>query len=237
MSYLLYFLGFLPSIIWLLFYLQKDAHPESNKMVLKIFFLGMFSAFLAIFVEKGFQFAVSFLKTKQIISFILAVFVGGAFVEEYLKYLIVKIWAFKDSELDEPFDVILYMIISALGFASLENILVLTNYHPILTASRALEVMVWRFISATFLHALCSALIGYFAVLGFYRVKRKRFFIGIGLIISTILHGLYNWSIMKVEGIEKFILPAIILIGLYFLISFVSKKVKKLKGLCLISNS
>ncbi len=224
MIYLLYLFGFLPSIIWLFFYLRKDAHPESNRMILKIFFLGMLAAFFAIFLEKGFQLITS--------RPFLVIFFGGALIEEYLKYLVVKLGVFKNSEMDEPTDLLLYMIISALGFAALENILVLTNYHPILTPVKALKLMGWRFVSATFLHALCSGTLGYFLALSFFHIRqRKRFFLA-GLGIVTTLHGLYNWSIMKIEGPEKFILPFFVLIILAWLVSFWFKKLKRLKSVC-----
>jgi len=225
MTYLLYLFGFLPSIIWLFFYLRKDAHPESNRMILKIFFFGMLAAFFAIFLEKGFQLITS--------HPFLVIFFGGAFIEEYLKYLVVKFGVFKNSEMDEPPDLVLYMIISALGFASLENILVLSNYHPILTPTKALEVMGWRFVSATFLHALCSGTLGYFLALSFFHThqRKKLFLIGLGIVVT--LHGLYNWSIMRIEGLNKFILPLLILIILALFVSFSFEKLKRLKSICL----
>jgi len=131
MIYLLYFFGFLPSIIWLLFYLQKDVHPESNKQILKVFFYGIIAGFCAILVEAMF-------KEVLLPKSILYIFIGGAFVEEYLKYLVIKFEILKNSELDEPFDIMLYMIISALGFAALENILILIGYHPFLELSGTL---------------------------------------------------------------------------------------------------
>ena len=233
MTYLLYFLGFLPSLIWLFFYLRKDAHPEPKKMIIKIFVFGMISAFLSIFLEKGFRFFASFLKQQILINKILVIFLGGALIEESLKYIVVRIGALKSSALDEPFDLLLYMIIAALGFAALENILVLSNYHPILTIGKALETMTLRFVSATLLHTLCSALVGYFLILSLRRLKKRNLLIIVGLGIATILHGLYNFSIMNVEGLEKFILPVIILISLFLFISFNIKKVKKLKNICL----
>lgn len=226
MIYFLYLFGFLPSIIWLFFYLRKDAHPESNRMILKIFFFGMLAAFFAIFLEKGFQ--------KIISSSLLIIFLGGAFIEEYLKYLVVRWGVFRNSELDEPPDLLIYMIISALGFAALENILVLSNYHPILTPVKALEVMGWRFVSATFLHALCSGTLGYFLALSFFNVQQRKKLFLVGLATVTILHGLYNWSIMRMGGLEKFLLPLLILIVLSLLVSFWFKKLKKLPSVCKI---
>ncbi len=234
MIYFLYLFGFLPSIVWLFFYLRKDAHPESNRMILKIFFLGILVAFFAIFLEKGFQAVVSFFKSQGPLNSFLIIFLGGAFIEEYLKYLVIRFGVLKSSELDEPSDLLLYMIISALGFAALENILVLSNYHPVLTTAKALEVMGWRFVSATFLHALVSGVLGYFLVLSFRHIyHRKKIFL-IGLITVSLLHGIYNWSIIKIEGLGKFILPLLILIILSWFVSFSFKKIKRLKGVCVL---
>lgn len=190
--------------------------------------MGILAAFFTIFLEKGFA---VFLEKGSI----LAIFLGGALIEEYLKYLVIRFWVLKSPELDEVFDILLYMIISALGFAALENILVLTGFHPFLTVDKireALSTMAWRFISATFLHALCSGLLGYFLALSFFHLKKRKWFFLLGLGIATTLHGLYNFSIMKIEGLEKFILPIIILISLALFISFSIKKLKRLKSVC-----
>ncbi len=198
-------------------------------MVLKTFFMGIIGGFLAIFLEKGFKFATPFLK-ENLISLLISIFIGGALIEEYVKYLIVKKSTFKSPELDEPVDIMIYMIISALGFASLENILILTNYHPLLDTAKTMEIISCRFISATFLHALCSAFLGYFLIISFNKSK-KGFFI-IGLFLATLFHGLYNFSMMKIEGLEKFIIPIIILLGLALFVSYAFKKAKRLKHKC-----
>ena len=86
MTYFLYLLGFAPSIVWLVFYLRKDAHPESNRMILKVFFWGMMSALAAIILEKSFSFLIanSFLKNQIFLTSILTIFAGVALIEEYL---------------------------------------------------------------------------------------------------------------------------------------------------------
>ena len=234
MKYLLYLFGFLPSIIWLLFYLRKDKHPESNKMVLKIFIFGMISGFVAICLERAFQQGQSVLSASFAASSIIAIFFGGALIEEIVKYGSVKIGTYKNPELDEPLDFILYMIISALGFAALENILVLSSYHPILTSAKAFQILSLRFVSATLLHALASGAFGYFLALSFFRQSRRKTYFLIGLGISVILHGIYNWSIMKIEGMNKFIIPLMILVGLGLFVSFGFRKLKKLKSVCII---
>jgi len=221
--------GLLPSFIWLLFYLRKDSHPESNPLVLKIFIFGILSGVFAIFLENSFQKGMGFLKAGNLL---LIIFLAGGIIEEAIKFLAVKIGLYKTSEPDEPIDWVLFMIISALGFAALENVLVLSTQGAI-TSLKALEVMSFRFISATFLHALCSGAIGYFWILS--HSKNKRAYLWLGFLGIASLHAFYNWSIMKVEGINKFLLPLIIIVALSLFLSFGIKHLKRLRGTCTIN--
>ena len=228
MNYPLYmFAGLAPSIIWLMFYLKKDRHPEPNLMILKIFFWGMLSALPAIFIEKGIaQSLSSFTFTPfwvLIINNILAV----AFVEELLKYLVVRGEVFGNKEFDEPVDAMIYMIVAGLGFASSENILVLFQIGKVLPPHQTVAVLTLRFIGATFLHALCSAIIGFFLAYSLLNYRKDSFrFIGTGLIISSCLHGLYNFFI--IEGGTKILVPIAIIINSAFFVSFAINRLKKI---------
>lgn len=225
MNYPIYiFFGLAPSIIWLLFFLRKDSHPESNSMILKVFFLGMVAVFPAALIELGFG---------EVVKIeILYIFIGVALVEEVVKYLVVKKKVLKDPEFDEPLDVMLYMIIAALGFAASENLLVL---FPLLDPFQLFETAVvssFRFVGATFLHALCSGLLGYFLALSFFEPKNRLKLLSLGFFTVVLLHGLYNFSIIKIGGNLKFILPIIILISLALFVSLGFKKLKELKSVC-----
>ena len=239
MNYSLCFaFALLPSIIWLLFFLRKDAHPESNRMVMKIFFWGMLVTSPAILIEMGFlnilergMFGLEF-KISGSIILILYIFIGIALVEEFLKYLVVKDKVLKNPEFDEPVDVMLYMIIAALGFAALENILILWPLTSSFYLFETFLVSAFRFIGATLLHALCSAMVGYFLALAIFYTKKRTRLILSGLTGAVVLHGLFNFSIITFEGSLKFILPSFILIGLAIFVSFGFKKLKKMKSVC-----
>jgi len=239
MTYPLYALfGIIPSIVWLLFYLRKDSHPESNKMVLKIFFYGMIAALPAILVEMGTLRVIN--ETTFFDSFgrgaivFLNIFIAVALVEEFLKYLVVRGKVMGNLELDEPIDIMLYMIIAALGFAASENILVLFSLGPQFLFGETLSISVFRFLGATFLHALCSGALGYFLALSFLETKKRGRFILLGLATATILHGLYNFSIIEIEGNLSFLIPIIVLLGLAVFITFAFQRLKKLKSICKI---
>ena len=162
-NYLIFlFFGLAPSIIWLLFYLRKDAHPEPNRMILKIFFWGMLIAIPAVFIEIVILALLKPLPFPALLLTLLYIFLGVALVEEVLKYLVVRYKVFHHPALDEPVDIMLYMIIAALGFAALENLIILFGLGLSSAISQVVVLTGLRFVGATFLHALASGAFGYF---------------------------------------------------------------------------
>jgi len=236
MSYsLLIIFALLPGIVWLLFFLRKDAHPESNRMILKIFFYGMLVTLPTLFIQLGFFQETAKLPFSPFLISLLNTFIGVALVEELLKYLVVRDKVLKSSELDEPIDIMLYMIIAALGFATLENLLIFLSPQVFpLGLEEAFILAGLRFIFATFLHALCSGILGYFLALSFYETKKRTLFLALGIFLATALHGIYNFSIMMIGGYLGIILLIIIIIGLAIFVSLGIKRLKKLRSVCKI---
>jgi len=235
MDYPIYvFFGLAPSIIWLLFYLRKDVHPESNRMVLKIFFFGMIAAIPAVLLELGFAESIKSFNLSPTIFSLLYVFIGIALTEEVLKYLVVRGEVLKNSEFDEPVDTMLYMIIAALGFAASENLLILFSLETPFQFYETFLVSSFRFVGATFLHTLCSGLIGYFLAISFFETKKRFRLKVLGITTAVVLHGFYNFSIMKIEGTAKFVIPAATIIILAIFITIAFKKLKKLSSVCKI---
>jgi len=234
MNYLLTLLfAFFPGIVWLLFYLRKDVHPEPKLLVLRVFFLGMAVGILAIFIELGlYKILNKFLETETLLFLILNTFLGVALVEEYLKFLVVEKAVLKNPEFDEPIDAVIYMIISGLGFATLENILLFWK-NPETTHFPYLLSFV-RFISATLLHALTSGILGYFLAKSFFQIKERKKLIIKGLVSVSLLHGIYNFSIIKGEGFEKIFIPAFLLCLSAAFLSFEIKRLKKMISVCKI---
>ena len=238
MIYITYIiLGLIPSTVWLLFYLREDVHPEPNKTILKIFAYGMIIALVAaaieIILEKIFKIISGDFFIPSYISFIFYYFIGTAFVEEFLKYFVVKKKVVNSQEFDEPTDAMIYMIISALGFAAMENILVLFPLWNSFTFSQTIILFFLRFVGATLLHALCSGTVGFFLALSIFEPKKKWQFLLVGFLISTTLHGFYNFSIMNLSANFDFIFALIfILIALISFVSFGFKKLRKIKSIC-----
>jgi protease PrsW len=231
LNFLLFLIfGIVPSIIWLAVYLRRDIHPEPNRMVLKIFLLGMLATIPAIIIELGAKAYIESLHLTHTVAFLLYVFIGVALVEELVKFAVVRWQVYRSRALDEPIDLPLYMIISALGFAALENVLILSGLGNGANSSDVFLLGVFRFVGATFLHALVSGLFGYFLVLSKLYPAMKLWYSIAGLALATILHGFFNLFILEAPFPEKVLYPAAILIGLAIFVSFALTKLQHITG-------
>lgn len=231
---LLYFLiSVLPCITWLLFYLRQDVHPESNKKIIEIFLWGVIIVTPALVIEQIFSTLLpQELLNTSLFWFAFYYILGVGFVEESLKYLVVKLRVLDSSHFDEPIDTMLYLIIAGLGFATVENVIVIFD---IKTLEEAAVVSMIRLLTAVFLHTLAAAITGYFLALSIYKKNKA---IGVmGLSLAALLHGLYNISIVKLETAQtyfSFLLPTIIIISMGTFVFILFLKVKKLPRTCKI---
>ena len=211
--------GFLPALLWLIFWLKEDEAPEPKRLLLVAFFGGVIAIPTALVLELLWNGALKTWATSPAGS--LALIAGFAFIEEYTKYFFCYSLIFWRKEYDEPADAIIYMITTALGFAALENTLYLiTPFHSALIHGVATSDL--RFLGPTLLHALSSGFLGYFIAQAFWRSHfRKEIALGIGLFFSTALHTLFNIFILQTGGTT--IEPALVLLviaGLGILFSF-----------------
>lgn len=240
--------GVLPSLIWLFYYLRKDLHPEPKAMIVKMFLYGMAVTIPALFLEIGLsetlnetQYLAVFYSPEispylPMIMNIVRWFLVIALVEEVCKYLAVKLFLFHNDALDEPLDLMLYMVIGALGFTALENILYL--FSPIdglsfdVVIKTAVTISFMRFVGATFLHTLCSALIGYFMALSSLRNKHRFRLTVLGIFLATLLHGLYDFSIITLHAPLNFLIPLAVIIMMAVFIFYDFDEIKKVKSIC-----
>jgi len=233
--------GILPSLAWLAYYLRKDLHPESKRMIFKVFLFGVAVTLPVFFVQIGLKILLDRMGAGGIVYSLIYWFLIIALSEEFFKYLVVKAGVLSSREFDEPVDAMIYMVVIALGFAAIENILYL--FPPIdqmntisfgVLVNRTVVISFVRFIGSTFLHTLCSATIGYFLALSICEAKKKKILLILGIFISVALHGLYNFSIMTIGGPLKIIIPVAILVFLAFFVISGFEKLKKIKSICKI---
>ena len=198
------FIGLLPSVAWLIFYIREDLrHPLPMKFILLAFILGGIMTFLVLPIQLALnkQLPLIGVETYSLISFLI---LGG--VEEFFKFAAVYFFIHKRRAFDEPLHAMIYMITAALGFAAVENVAsVFQAADSSLFNIAILEALVLRFVGATLLHSLTSGLVGYYWGLNF--IKQGRSFVLHherelrplikGLIIASLLHAVFNWLIIE----------------------------------------
>src|SRR3989344_2616941 len=221
-------LGILPSLIWLFVYLRKDCHPEPKYLVIKTFLMGIIISPLAII------FQLLFVKTiastfPSLNGQSPAFFLWAAFVEEVVKLYAIRWLILYDPEFDEPVDAMIYMITAALGFAAMENILVMFQVLPDCTVIECQAIGVWllRFAGATLLHALSSAIVGYFIGIAWFYLHHQNKLIYIGLAVATIFHFTFNMFLMPSDNqILSLTYTMILLVIMSFLVYSLFDKLK-----------
>lgn len=225
--------GIGPALIWLLFWLREDEHPEPRYVILMTFIFGM----LCVPLVLPFQFLISKILANGIEigdiakeSFALAwvVILLWATVEEIFKYIASHVGYFQKKNIDEPMDWVIYMISTALGFAALENTLFLIN--PLIEGdvTKSFATGNLRFIGATLLHVICSAIIGVFLSFSFYKSKHIQvIYRSVGILVAIILHTTFNLFIISNENstMTVFGFVWVATIGLILIL----ERIKKLK--------
>lgn len=212
-SYIL--ISFLPPILWLVFYLREDRHPEPKRLLVLVFFGGMASAIIAVFSE------LFLIGTRESPGLIASAYVGLftnylflfsviAFVEEYCKYLAVKFLVLHDRNFDEPIDAMIYMMTAALGFAALENIFFIVPVFGS-SVSSGFILTANRFLGANLLHALSSGIVGYFLARAFFSPYRHHF-LGLGIVVASLLHAFFNYFIIIRDTFSESIYLLVLLI-------------------------
>jgi len=243
---LAYFITFsiLPSIIWLAFFLREDRQPEPKKIILRVFVIGMLSTFPVIILSLIIGLVLREMGLPMYLILFIGVVFVAAVVEEIVKYLVVRHSVLNNSAVDEPSDLMIYAITAALGFAAMENIIflfpgreALFGTAPPFFIQDLIAGSIIRFVSGTFLHALASGIMGYFLALSITRTKCQKRLVWTGLVVAILLHGLYNFSIISIEGNESwFVVAPILLVSMFIAVLFLFSRTRKMDSVCEFEN-
>jgi RsiW-degrading membrane proteinase PrsW (M82 family) len=221
-----FFVGLLPALFWLWFWLHEDsAHPEPRSTLAFTFTTGMAMIFLAIPLEALFNHATLTTSWR---------FLAWAGVEEVLKFSAAYLAALHTKAYDEPLDAIVYMMCAALGFAALENMLFILNNGASIalgTSAGALSTVFitnLRFIGANLLHVVASSTIGIAMALSFYKkIEEKVVWTIGGIAVAIILHTLFNLFIIDGSGSGIFLVFSTVWLTMIGFI-LVFEKIKKM---------
>mgnify|MGYP001240049021 FL=1 len=175
-----------PSILILLYFFLSDKFKEPKGTIALVFFLGICiclpAGYINSFMENNFK---DIFSERLLFSFL-----GPAWCEELLKFIILYYVVLKRSEFNEPMDGIVYGVAVSLGFATLEN------YEYVFIYSEKWEIdpyqiAILRSYSAVPMHGLLGCVMGFY--FGMYTFTANKKYLILCLLIPFIIHGLYNF--------------------------------------------
>jgi RsiW-degrading membrane proteinase PrsW (M82 family) len=218
----LVFAAALPALIWLVFFRAEDCHPEPRRLILYTFSIGALVSIPVLGLQLAFQSSLG--KSGAILPLL----IGFAIIEEVLKFL-AAYWAVnKNPAFKEPVDAMINVVAAALGFATVENLFIIgksLDLFSLQSIGMTAETLSLRFVGATLLHVLTSALIGYYWARA--RLIRKGVrdaihssfgeCLAIGFVVATAVHVLFNYLILRFQS-ENLLYPSLFLIGVTFFV-------------------
>lgn len=184
--------GLIPALFWLWFWLKEDRQrPEPLFLIGLAFLAGMAVVPIALPLQK---------LAIEIYSEDNLVFVW-VIIEEVLKYAAALIFILWNTQVDEPIDLIIYLIAIALGFSALENALFIFNPLVVGDYLNSALTGTFRFLGASLLHVLASGTVGALLAFAYYKSNKLKMIYGLfGLFLAIVLHALFNFFIMDASG-------------------------------------
>ena len=127
---LLLALALAPALAIMIYIYIKDKYErEPISLLLKNFGLGASASIVITLIIGAFgNYFLPVTNPESVVQQFIKAFIVVALVEEFSKYVIVRYYAQRNKEFDEPFDGIVYAVMVSMGFAALENIMYVFQY-------------------------------------------------------------------------------------------------------------
>lgn len=213
---LLIFLAILPSaLLAIRVYSYDHIEKEPIGLLAKVFFFGMLSCIPAAIIESLGEVLIYRITSSERLISILTYLVLVPSAEEFVKYRALHT-TWKRPEFNYTFDGIVYGVMAALGFATLENVLYVIEFNELSTA-------IMRGLFSVPLHCTCGIFMGYF-----YGVARGQDARGsaaesrkarkLAIAIPWLIHGIYDYS-LDTESAAMLILGLIFTLIIFFVAS------------------
>lgn len=172
-------------IVVLHIYFKDKFEKEPIPFLAKNFLLGaFFSVFITVIFGIILNVIIPLEGLPKILQEFIRAFIIVALVEEFSKFIVVKYYAQKNIEFNEPFDGIVYAVMVSMGFAALENILYVFQY--------GVSTGILRAFTAVPAHATFGILMGFYMGKAKFS-KNKNYNNFFGLFIAVLFHGAYDF--------------------------------------------
>lgn len=173
---------------------KDEYNKEPRKHLIISFLLGAVSVIPALLLELPITFTEQHLFFQSTLGNALKAYIMVALPEEACKYFMLKKYAYRQPEYDEPFDGIVYAVMVGMGFATVENIFYVYQY--------GMETGIARMFLAVPAHATFAILMGYFMGKARFETTREPYLLAAGLFWAVVFHGSYNFFLFLKETEE-----------------------------------
>lgn len=176
-----------PSILILLYFFLSDKFKEPKSTIALVFVLGILICFPAGILN---SFMIESFGTDEFRKELTYSFLGPAWTEEILKFLVLYTVVLRRNEFNERMDGIVYGVVASLGFATYEN------YDYVFRIAETWDMLpsqmaIIRSYTAVPMHGLNGAIMGFY--FGMYAFTANKKFLILSLLIPFLFHGFYNF--------------------------------------------
>jgi protease PrsW len=221
MNFALLALAVAPGLAIAFFIYSRDKEKEPGYLLRKTFLWGMLSTIPAILIEQRWH-SFGFDKTADLGDTAFYALIVVALSEEIAKFFFLRRYIYRHKEFNEPFDGIVYSVMIALGFATLENIFYAYSY--------GIETTIWRMFTAVPSHAADGIIMGYFVGMAKFKSEKRTLYLALGLFGATLFHGAYDFSLMQSNWPEFRMAGALFTLAVAIKLSFKAIRIHRGKS-------
>jgi RsiW-degrading membrane proteinase PrsW (M82 family) len=190
-------ISILPVVLLGFYIYEKDSEKEPGVLLLKLFASGFLAAVMVLsfnlLISKFFPgFTID--ENASFLKLFFLTFFEVALIEEFSKWLMIVLIGYKSKEFDQLYDIIVYSVFVALGFAMLENM------FYVFSSDNGMMLGFSRAILSVPGHVCFGIFMGVF--LGFAKThdsdnKITSFlYMILAVLVPTLLHTVYNFCLM-----------------------------------------
>lgn len=183
----------IPSLLLVVYFHRRDVHREPPAMLWATFGLGILIVIPVCLVAWPMDAFASSLGHPLAYGFASA-FLSAAIPEELFKFAVVFFFAARRVQFDEPMDGVVYGATASLGFATLENVLYVSE--------GGLHVAILRAFLAVPGHAFMGAIMGYYIGRAKFTTGDRGALLARALWIPILLHGLYDTPLLAAGSFD-----------------------------------
>lgn len=192
-----------------LIYWRDKWEKEPVRRLVFCFLGGMLSCIPIVIMELTADLIFNKPREAGIGGILVSAFIFVGLIEEFWKWVVVILLAYRSKDFNEPYDGITYSVMVSLGFAFVENVLYIN--------AGGVPIAVLRMFTAIPAHTVFGIIMGFYLGLAKHRDRRRSLPFGLALLIPVLMHGAYDFALFVTNSAYAWIGAAVSLVlGIWF---------------------